>query len=518
MAVFRDTAGKLRWLGVFAETVGGRLLFFPGFSEIYRHIRSEHRGAHSTARVLVDHLALEADLSRWAFIGADSDKELRIDQTARLGWKRVLWFGMTVKGPKFFKPVRASTIARVLLHQDCHELQSGLAEVVRLARVELVTVRILHGEPPGSALRFSVVVDRQDTSARGGMALSVLNAPGSFVRWPPPLPGTLQTRRQLVMPSGAVTLKVVGAQVSAETTCNVEFVCPDRIPFRARIGMILSGAAKSLRSRFTCRPQSDQDSPQAPQTADAAPGETPTVGQLNYWVKPPTALPMTKSPFRFAVGTPDGASSNSWVLIVEKRGDVYLKCRDSFHEWKVSLHASGRWRLGLTAESLRKCPQLVSAGADRAWDKWSPPPDHDKKAVFAFQLVYPSRDLFVTPVHREGDKPLVFVEPHPDSAMMTVVSVCIVPSLDPVVLDGSKSVAGILAVIPLDRRRSVQLVANYEDASGFEAFWDDTVAKLRARVTTTRTSEQAPEDLMVLVNGVRDNGIRWVGASLLRKV
>ncbi|MBK9027258.1 MAG: hypothetical protein IPN98_05120 [Propionivibrio sp.] len=232
-------------------------------------------------------------------------------------------------------------------------------------------------------------------------------------------------------------------------------------------------------------------------------------------MKPPTVLPITKPPLRFAVGSPDGASSNSWVLQVKKTGDVYISCRDSFQDWKVSLHASGRWRLGLTSEAIRERPQLLPVGADRAWDKWSPPPDHAEKVVFAFQIVFPSRDLFLTPAHREGDKALVFVEPHPNPAMMTVISVCIVPSLDPVVFDKIEPVAGILAVIPLDITRSVQLLANYEDASGFEGFWDETTAKLKERATASGHGESLPEDLLVLVNGIREGGIRWVGASLL---
>jgi hypothetical protein len=42
----------------------------------------------------------------------------------------------------------------------------------------------------------------------------------------------------------------------------------------------------------------------------------------------------------------DGMSSNSWRFWTEPAGDAYLACRDNFKEGKLSLHTSGRWRMG----------------------------------------------------------------------------------------------------------------------------------------------------------------------------
>ena len=40
-------------------------------------------------------------------------------------------------------------------------------------------------------------------------------------------------------------------------------------------------------------------------------------------------LPLKKSPVRFAVGDPNGVTSNSWRIWTSKHGDVYIACRDN---------------------------------------------------------------------------------------------------------------------------------------------------------------------------------------------
>lgn len=51
---------------------------------------------------------------------------------------------------------------------------------------------------------------------------------------------------------------------------------------------------------------------------------------------------------------------------------------------------------------------------------------------------------------------------------MVVVSVCVVPSLDPVVAPTGLEI-GVIGVLPLDARRSVQLVARFEETTPFDA-------------------------------------------------
>jgi hypothetical protein len=111
-------------------------------------------------------------------------------------------------------------------------------------------------------------------------------------------------------------------------------------------------------------------------------------------------LPIRKGPARFAVGFPNGLTSNSWSLWANRKGDVYIACRDNFKETKVSLHASGRWRMGFTTEALAKNPNLVPLEENRAWEVWDKPPPKLPNVTIAFRLFFPTSELAVRPEQR----------------------------------------------------------------------------------------------------------------------
>src|SRR5438132_10784740 len=111
-------------------------------------------------------------------------------------------------------------------------------------------------------------------------------------------------------------------------------------------------------------------------------------------------LPIRAGPVRFAVGAPDGLTSNSWRFWTTSAGDAYLARRDNFNNMKVSLHASGRWRMAFTSEALAANPSLVPVGADRAWEVWDEPPAVLPETVAAFRLIFPTRELAVEPEQR----------------------------------------------------------------------------------------------------------------------
>ena len=233
---------------------------------------------------------------------------------------------------------------------------------------------------------------------------------------------------------------------------------------------------------------------------------------MHVWVKPAgVQLRLRESSFRFAVGHPEGASSNSWVVTVGKKGDVYVACRDNFREVKVSLHASGQWRLALTEQAIKESPELLPAGADRVWDRWAPPPEHDSRLVIAFQVVFPTRELYVRPEQRTGWKPIVFVEPSTDPDKMVVVSVCVVPSLDLVQPPADVAASGLLAVIPIDERRSVQLVAHYDGAGPFEKLRNEAMQAQKQRLGIAPGT--VPDDSVMVLWGVKPDGARWLSAA-----
>jgi hypothetical protein len=124
-------------------------------------------------------------------------------------------------------------------------------------------------------------------------------------------------------------------------------------------------------------------------------------------------LPIRRGPVRFAVGPPNGLTSNSWSLSANKKGDVYIACRDNFKEAKVSLHASGRWRMGFTEEAMARNPNLVPLGRDRAWQVWDKPPAKLPNVTIAFRLLFPTSELAVRPEQRKPDqwRKVDFIEP-----------------------------------------------------------------------------------------------------------
>lgn len=231
--------------------------------------------------------------------------------------------------------------------------------------------------------------------------------------------------------------------------------------------------------------------------------------ELFVWTNPPgLQVPVREQEFRFAVGEPSGASTNSWKAWVDRKGDIYIACRDNFREIKVSLHASGRWRLGLTEEAVRKRPEILPAGVDRAWDKWAPPADHQERVVIAFQLVFPQAALYLRPEDRKNWKPLLFVEPHEGSDVMTVVSTCVSPSAD---LVTGNPPFGVLGVMKLDGTRTVQVAAHVQRATEFLGLLADTLDRLR-RAHAERGARHLPPGTVVTLGGHGPDGVRWLTA------
>ena len=88
-------------------------------------------------------------------------------------------------------------------------------------------------------------------------------------------------------------------------------------------------------------------------------------------------------------------------------------CRDNFKEAKVSLHTSGKWRMGFTIEALVKNPFPLEE--NRAWEVWDKPPPQLPNVTIAFRLFFPTSELAVRPEQRQPDqwRQVIFIEPAP---------------------------------------------------------------------------------------------------------
>ena len=172
-------------------------------------------------------------------------------------------------------------------------------------------------------------------------------------------------------------------------------------------------------------------------------------------------------------------ATNSWRLWT-RGADIYVACRDNFKEIKVSLHASGVWRLAYTQEALKARPELVPADEDRVWQRWVPPENADSVCVVAFRIVFPPGAVYVDRRQRRVRPPEVLIEYPSDSSRMIVANVCVVPSQN-AVTNKQDLAGGVVGILPLAGNRSVQLVATYEDGAEVSALmkrhFDASVAR-----------------------------------------
>lgn len=242
--------------------------------------------------------------------------------------------------------------------------------------------------------------------------------------------------------------------------------------------------------------------------------ESPPPCRVHLWVNPPeTPLPLIRAPLRFTVGTPTGASTNSWKVWV--RGDnIYVACRDNFREIKVSLHASGIWRVGFTDDFVRQRPDILPVGMDRAWKKWTPRLDNQYRCVIGYQLAAPLPALYLLPRNRCRWPPsIVFIEPPTTPHLMTVISVAVVLGRSPLRVTAGNGVP--IAVVPFGKSRSVQLVATYEDASAVVNIMEDA---FRRAVVKVGGAESLPRNGVFLALGNRGDDIPWLSVARFQKV
>jgi hypothetical protein len=193
----------------------------------------------------------------------------------------------------------------------------------------------------------------------------------------------------------------------------------------------------------------------------------------------PGSLPFKRGPVRFAVGSPNGLTSNAWRVWTTRHGDVYIACRDSFKEAKVSLHASGRWRMGFTVHAVAKNPALLPSETNRAWEVWDRPPSSLPNTVIAFKLLFPTSELAVRPEQRVQKewKDVVYIEAAP-SGKVAVVTLFL--TAGDIALSHESEPSCCLASISIDTGRYGKLVAHLDPEGDLPQLIDRSVAAARA--------------------------------------
>ena len=218
-------------------------------------------------------------------------------------------------------------------------------------------------------------------------------------------------------------------------------------------------------------------------------------------------LPILKGPIRFAIGPPDGLTSNAWRMWASKYGDVYIACRDNFKEVKVSLHASGRWRMGFTTEAINKNPKLLPSDTDRAWEVWDKPPESLPDSVVAFKLIFPTEELAVRPEQRPTKlwKKVLHIELAPPGKV-TIATLFITKG--PLNLKHESEPSFCLASLDIGQGLHAQLIVHFDPSDGLTDFVKNGV--INACKQTKQQGIKIPKEGYVYLFGQRDNGCRFI--------
>lgn len=224
-------------------------------------------------------------------------------------------------------------------------------------------------------------------------------------------------------------------------------------------------------------------------------------------------IPVRRGPVRFAVGPPNGLTSNAWRIWTTKNGNVYIACRDNFKEVKVSLHASGRWRMGFTAEAVAKNSNLLPGDQNRAWEVWDEPPAKLPNTVIAFRLVFPTSELAVRPEQRTSSKwtNTVYIEAAP-TGKVTVVTLFV--TTGEAVLSHKSEPSFCLASLDIGGGRHAQLVAHGDPEGDLPLLIERSVAEAHRLAKSTEV--ELPSEAYGYFFGRRDDGSRFLVGARIR--
>jgi hypothetical protein len=182
---------------------------------------------------------------------------------------------------------------------------------------------------------------------------------------------------------------------------------------------------------------------------------------------------------------------------------------------KVSLHASGRWRMAFTSEALAKNPALVPAGANRAWEIWEEPPPVLPDTVVAFRLIFPTSELAVRPEQRSTKqwRETLFIESAPPgSGKLTVVTLFITVG-DPELRHESEP-SFRLASLELNNGRRAQLVAHADPELDMPDI--TTSSRTEALERTTSAGIDVPDEGYLYFFGKQGDGARFIVGARAR--
>jgi hypothetical protein len=224
-------------------------------------------------------------------------------------------------------------------------------------------------------------------------------------------------------------------------------------------------------------------------------------------------LPILNKPARFAVGDPNGLTSNSWIVKSHSVSGIYIACRDNFNEAKVSLHPKGKgdWRMAFVSKEIA---QKMTGDTKREWSVWAEPPELLPNLVVAIHLYFPTSEIVVPPELRKASKwkNVIFIEAGPPGKMTIVTLFITTGNLNPI---HESEPSFVLASFEIGYNRYAKLVAHAENEGNIQELISHGVST--AHELAKSKGLQPPKGSFAYFFGERQTGARFIfGARMHR--
>lgn len=110
MCFFKDVSAALRWFGVFVQSAGDKVIYFPGFIKDFDQIQGfQGKNLQWNRSFVLDHISLEKDRLKWHVTSKEPKDHLHGPRTLILDKNRVLWCGISIADAHVLRIVKRET-------------------------------------------------------------------------------------------------------------------------------------------------------------------------------------------------------------------------------------------------------------------------------------------------------------------------------------------------------------------------------------------------------------------------
>jgi hypothetical protein len=206
------------------------------------------------------------------------------------------------------------------------------------------------------------------------------------------------------------------------------------------------------------------------------------------------------STLRFAVGTPDGPRSSTWRVWVGHDGSVFVSTRTPGGHLKVSLHASGRWRI--VFNELDAAPRIGALAGDRAFDKFTRGLEIRPGVRHGVMIVIPWLAAGLPPARPPDEERICWLAPLAEGQVACIPLFLTAPGV--IVDDAVANITG-------PKGFGVSLKCTTRAARPEEVTdWRDMAARKARRGRGPAPGTTAEEDTRGFVVGEMPDGTRWL--------